>query len=236
VTYIDTDPTRPIKLRRLNVIADNIRNIHVPEHRYPSTFQLDSVVFDTGHATLNGRANFLAEPLPSLVTEYWIDHVPLDPLDVPIKRVNLRVKSGMLSSDGVLEYSPDRKRAEARQIRVDGVHLTYLHTPQTAAAESTRFETIKAAATKANNASDLMLKVEQLLLKDSTIAFVNENSDQRYNLYFSSLNARLSNLSNHSEDISTITANARFMGSGATTSQVLFVRESTDRTSISTSL
>jgi hypothetical protein len=77
---------------------------------------------------LNGHANFLAEPLPSVLTRYRIDRVPLDPLDSPIKRVNLRVKGGVLWSEGVLEYSTDRKRAEAKQIRIDDVHLTYVHT------------------------------------------------------------------------------------------------------------
>ena len=110
VTYIDTDPARPINLPRLNVVADNIRNFHTPENRYPSTFHFDTVVFDTGHATLDGQANSLAEPLPSLPTEYRMEPVPLDPLDVPLKRVNLRIKSGVLWSDGILEYSPDRKR------------------------------------------------------------------------------------------------------------------------------
>jgi hypothetical protein len=218
VTYIDTDPTRPIKLQRLNIIADNIRNIHVPENRYPSTFHLDTVVFDTGHATLDGQSNFLAEPLPSLLTEYRMERVPLDPLDVPVKRVNLRIKNGVLWSDGILEYSPDRKRAEARQLRIAGVHLTYVHTPQTASAESVRFKAIKATAAKANNAPDLLLKVDQLTLSDGTVAFLNDDSDHRYNIHLSSFNAHLTNLSNHSEEnVSTIKADARFMGSGETT-------------------
>jgi len=218
VTYIDTDPTRPIKLQRLNIIADNIRNLQVPEHRYPSTFHLDSVVFGTGQAELNGHANFLAEPLPSFLTEYRIERVPLDPLGVPIKRVNLRLKSGLLWSNGTLEYATDRKRAEARDLRIDGIHLTYIHTPQTAAAESTRFKTVKASAAKVNNEPGLLLKVDQLKLNDATVAFLNDNSDHRYNLYLSSFNAHLTNLSNHSEgSASTIKADARFMGSGETT-------------------
>ena len=217
VTYIDVDPTRPIKLQRLNIIADNIRNIHVPQNRYPSTFHLDTVVFGTGHAGLDGQANFLNEPLPSFLTEYRIDHVPLDPLDVSVKRVNLRVKSGLLWSNGTLEYANDRKRAEARELRIDGVHLTYVHTPQTASAESTRFKTVKATAAKVNNAPDLLLKVDQLKLNDATVAFLNDNSDHRYNLYLSSLSAHLTNLSNQSaESVSTIKADARFMGSGET--------------------
>lgn len=218
VTYIDTDPNRPIKLQRLNVIADNIRNIHVPQNRYPSTFHLDTVVFGTGHAELDGRANFLAEPLPSFLTEYRIEHTPLDPLDVPVKRVNLRIKSGLLWSNGTFEFAQDRKRAELRELRIDGIHLTYVHTPQTASAESARFKTVKATAAKVNNAPDLLVKIDQLKLNDATVAFLNDNSDHRYNLYLSSFNAHLTNLSNHFKgSASTIKADARFMGSGETT-------------------
>jgi hypothetical protein len=217
VTYIDADPTRPIKLQRLNIVADNIRNIQVPGNRYPSTFHLDTAVFGTGHVGLDGQANFLAEPVPSFLTEYRIEHVPLDPLDVPVKRVNLRVKSGLLWSNGTFEYATDRKRAVARELRIDGVHLTYVHTPQTASAESTRFKRVKAAAAKVNNAPDLLLKVDQLKLNDATVAFLNDNSDHRYNLYLSSFNAHLTSLSNHSEEnVATIKAHARFMGSGET--------------------
>ena len=217
-TYIDTDPSRPIKLQRLNIVADNIRNIHVPENRDPSTFHLDTVVFGSGHAELDGRVNFLAEPLPSFRTEYRIEHVPLDPLGVPVERVNLRVKSGLLWSNGTFEYARDRKRAEARELRIDGVHLTYIHTPQTASAESNRIKTVKAAAAKVNNAPGLLLKVDQLRLNEATVAFLDDNSDHRYNLYLSSFDAHVTNLSNHSEEsVSTIKADGRFMGSGAAT-------------------
>jgi hypothetical protein len=216
VTYIDTDPTKLIKLQQSNFVADNIRNIHLPEHRYPSSFHLDSLVFDTGHANLNGHANFLAEPSPSVLTRYQIDRVPLDPLDSPIKRVNLRVKGGVLRSEDVLEYSTDRKRAEAKQIRIDGVHLTYVHTPQTASAESSRFRTIKQTASKANNAPGLLLEVHELQLNKSILSSSNDDSDLRYVLYLSDFNVRLTSLSNHSEDgISGINAHARFMGTGA---------------------
>jgi Domain of Unknown Function (DUF748) len=151
-----------------------------------------------------------------VLTRYRIDRVPLDPLDSPIKRVNLRVKGGVLWSEGVLEYSTDRKRAEAKQIRIDDVHLTYVHTPQTASAESSRFKTIKQTAARASNAPGLLLEVHELQLNKSIVAFSNDDSDRRYVLYLSDFNAHLTNLSNHSDEgISNINARARFMGTGA---------------------
>ena len=62
VTYIDTDPQRPLQLTEISLRADNIRNIHYKDQIYPSPFHVDSVVFDNGRATIDGKANFLESP------------------------------------------------------------------------------------------------------------------------------------------------------------------------------
>jgi Domain of Unknown Function (DUF748) len=217
ITYIDTDPSRPIQLEHLQVIADNIRNIHSTENQYPSTIYVDTVVFGTGHASLDGYANFLAVPLPSVVTHYDIERVPLSPFGPAIQRVNLRVKNGTVSSVGTLEYSPDIKRADIDHLTIDGIQLTYTHTPQTATAEAARVTTIKKGAQKVNNKPGLLLKIEDLRIANSLFTYSNDDSDHMYALYMSTVNAHLSNLSNHSnEGPSAIDLKGRFMGSGET--------------------
>jgi Domain of Unknown Function (DUF748) len=218
VTYIDADPTRPIKLKHLAFSADNIRNIHEPKHPYPSTIHVDTVVFDTGHASLDGRANFLAEPVPSLLTGYSIEQVPLAPFDSAIKRVNLRISRGVVSSNGVLEYSSQIKRAEVEELKIQGIHLTYVHSPQTAPAEAQRMTEVKNDAKAVNNKPGLLLKLKQLRLVNSELTYANEDSDHRYNLFFSKLNAQVTNLSNQSsEGVSHVNLTGDFMGNGATT-------------------
>jgi hypothetical protein len=54
----------PLHLAGLNFTADNIRNIHAPDNAYPSRFHASLVIFDTGHATVDGHANFLEGPFP----------------------------------------------------------------------------------------------------------------------------------------------------------------------------
>lgn len=217
ITYIDTDPSRPIKLEHLQVVADNIRNIHSAENEYPSTIHVDTVVFGTGHAWLDGHANFLAVPVPSVLTRYNIERVPLSPFGPAIQRVNLRVKNGTVSSAGTLEYSPRIKRADVDHLTIDGVQLTYIHTPQTAAAESARVTTIRKGAQEVDNKPGLLLKIQDLRIANSQFTYSNDDSDHMYALYMSAVNAHLSNLSNHStEGASAIDLKGKFMGSGET--------------------
>jgi len=66
ITYIDQDPKRPLILSHLNLKASNIRNIRQPDQVYPSQFHLDTAVFTSGRATVDGAADFLAVPYPGI--------------------------------------------------------------------------------------------------------------------------------------------------------------------------
>jgi hypothetical protein len=62
VTYVDQGPFKPLRLSRLNMSAENIRNIASKDRGYPSDIHLEGVVFDAGQLWLDGRADFLAAP------------------------------------------------------------------------------------------------------------------------------------------------------------------------------
>src|SRR5688500_8603610 len=61
-TYVDDGPFEPLELRAINLVADNIRNIRSGDREYPSPVHLDAVVFKKGKVTIDGHADFLAEP------------------------------------------------------------------------------------------------------------------------------------------------------------------------------
>ncbi|HEV3109457.1 MAG TPA: hypothetical protein VGY99_03105 [Candidatus Binataceae bacterium] len=69
ITYIDPG-SRPLHLTELNLVTDNIRNIHESSNVYPSRFTAETVVFDKGKLSLDGRANYLMKPFPGMVTHY----------------------------------------------------------------------------------------------------------------------------------------------------------------------
>src|SRR6266478_643357 len=62
ITYVDQGPFKPLHVSRVNLGAENIRNIASKEQVYPSPILLEAVVFDVGAVRLDGRADFLAEP------------------------------------------------------------------------------------------------------------------------------------------------------------------------------
>ncbi len=78
ITYIDQDPKRPLRLSRLNLKTSNIRNVRLPDKVYPSSFHLETAIFETGRGVIDGKANFLAEPYPGINARVTLDKVPLD--------------------------------------------------------------------------------------------------------------------------------------------------------------
>lgn len=223
VLYIDQDPNRPLHITSLNTVITNIRNIKSPEKEYPSPIHLEGVIFDKGSLTLDGDADFLAEPYAGLKVEYKLKDVPLDNFKPELARKNLQIKGGMIASDGELEYSPKVKTAHVRELDISGVHLDYVHAPETATVESQRVEKVKEVAAEAQNKPGLLTRIDYLKIDGSEFGYVNETMSPPYRVYFSDVSLKLSNLSNHfTEGTSYITLNGRFMGSGPSTVTAAF--------------
>jgi len=109
ITYIDQDPKKPLVLSHLNLKATNIRNIHLPDQVYPSSFHLDTAIFDSGHGTVDGAANLLAEPYPGIRGRLILEKVPIDRISTVAARSNLSIHGGILRASGDAEYSPKVK-------------------------------------------------------------------------------------------------------------------------------
>jgi hypothetical protein len=217
ITYIDTDPQRPLYLQDFNFIAANIRNINSPQDPFPSSIGADTRVFGTGHASIQGKANFLTKPTPGMLIVYQLDHVPLKALEPAIKRINLTVTGGKLDSAGTVEYTPKAERIEVKRAAAADVNIEYTHLSATAEAERRRVEAVRAAAVKADNAPGLLLKVDHAELANGTLAYQDRAGPSPYRLYIAGLNLRASNLSNQSSaGASALGLNGLFMGSGKT--------------------
>jgi len=217
-TYIDTDPQRPLHLSDISLRADNIRNIHSTDQEYPSPFQADSVVFEKGRMTIYGKANFLAEPFPGILANYQVQLIPLKKFEPETQRANLHVYQGTLQSKGLVEYSPKVARVEVENATIDGIHLDYVHTSQSAAGETGRIDTVKVEAAKVNNAPGVQLKAHEVVLTHSELKFINDTGNPHYRLTVSDLNLRATNLSNHlSSGPAKFQFSGKLMGSGDTT-------------------
>jgi Domain of Unknown Function (DUF748) len=217
ITYVDKPGAKPLHLTRLRFVSDNIRNIHEPDYIYPSRFHAQTVVFDSGRLELDGRANFLMKPFPGMVTHYVLTEAPLGAVSPASRHVNLIIRGGTLSSAGVLEYSPKVTNVDVQDAAIDGVNLTYVSLPQTQRAEKERVNAAGKAIQKENNRSAVNIRLRQMAVRNSRLAFENKASDPPYELYITGTNLTVTNLGNHAEQgLSRVNLTGEFMGSGAT--------------------
>jgi Domain of Unknown Function (DUF748) len=216
ITYIDKDPKRPLRLSRLNLKAGNIRNVSLPDKVYPSTFHMETAIFDTGRGVIDGKANFLAEPYPGINARVTLDKVPLDYFKPIIARTNLSIRNGLFSASGEAEYSPHIKRAHLKELVIEGMAIDYIHSPRTAAAETRRAEKVGKAAREVSK-SKMELRADQVRLTRCTVGLVNESARNPYRIFISDADLNLSNLSNNfSQGPAKAELQGKFMGSGAT--------------------
>jgi len=223
ITYIDQDPKRPLVLSHLNLQATNIRNIHLPDQVYPSSFHLETAIFDTGRGTVDGAANFLGEPFPGIKGRIQLEKVPLDYFNTVAARSNLSIHGGLLRAAGEAEYSPKVKIAHLKNLDIHGMSIDYTHSQHTAGEEKKRAAEVGKVARKLSNKPGLLIRADQVSLTGCTLGMVNKAARKPYRIFLADTDLHLNNFSNHfSEGPGQARLKARFMGSGITTATTNF--------------
>ena len=151
-----------------------------------------------------------------------VSRVALDRFGPLAAAWGLRVGRGTLGVAGRVELSPDVKVVDLEYVEVDGLEADYIvrkisAQPATEAAK----EAVKKAADKAQEvtrALDLHVAAGRISIKDATLGFVNEQTQPRYRVYLSDIDARVEHFTNRltGEKPMTARVTARFMGSGET--------------------
>jgi len=224
VVYVDEDAAHPLHLSHLQLSAENIRNIQSRDRTYPSPIHAEAVVFDGGRATLDGDADFLAEPFPSVRAVYHAANVPLARLKPIAQRGNVVIRAGELSSHGEIEYAPRVKIAHVAEVAIAGLDLDYLHTTATAAAEKRRGEKVAVAARRAAAEPGLDLQVDRLAVTGGTLGFVDRARKPGYRVHLDRAEVSVEHLSN-ARGPALVKVGGRFMGSGAARATAQFREE-----------
>jgi hypothetical protein len=223
ITYIDQDPKKPLVLSHLNLQAANIRNIHFPDQVYPSSFHLDTAIFDSGHGTVDGAANFLAKPYPGIKGRLLLEKVPVDHLSILAARSNLSIHGGVLRASGEAEYSPKVKNVHLEELTIHGMKMDYTHSQRTAGAEKKRAAMVGKTARKLSNEPDLLLRADQVSLVGCTLGMVNEAARKPYRVFLADADFHMSNFSNQfARGPAQARLKGKFMGSGGTTASATF--------------
>jgi hypothetical protein len=217
ITYVDQGPFEPLRVRELDFVATNIRNVRSTQDFYPSEFRLEGVVFQSGRVVAEGRADFLAAPHAALRGDLELTGVELDYFKPVTNRYNLVVEKGTLAGKGHFEFAPHVKSLELEDATIDGVRAEYIHSPGTAAAaQRTRDEAARTAKEVANEPG-ILLKIDRLRVTRSAFGFVNKATTPAYRVFVSDTDLTVTNFSNQrSEGPAGVRLTGKFMGTGPT--------------------
>jgi hypothetical protein len=214
-TYVDDDPHHPLRMQRLDLTADNIRNIRSPRDPFPSPVRIDATVFETGHISIKGRANFLTVPSASWNVDFKYQNLPLSALDQVARRANIAVHSGVLEGDGSAEYTPKIEDVDLHETTLTGLKAEYFHKAATATAEANRVTTVKNTAQEVENKPRVRMRIRELNIVRGSLTFNSDAGKQPYSLDVSDLTARVRNLGNHTDQgAAAFDATGRVMNSG----------------------
>jgi hypothetical protein len=226
VTYVDQGPFKPLHLSDLDLVATNIRNVRSKKRTYPSDVRFSARVFDAGRVGAEGQADFMAEPTPTFRGRVDLAGIELGYFKPITNRYNLVVDKGVVSASGEVEYGQEVRTVELKSAMLEGVHVEYVHSPRTAGAERERAGQAKTAAKKVNNAPDVLVRIGELHLVNSTLGFVNKAKTPAYRIFVEDLNGFLANLSNHeTQGPAVAKVTGKFMGTGTAAAEARFEAE-----------
>jgi len=217
VTYVDEGPYKPLTLRRVNVVAENIRNVHSRDRVYPSELRVDAQVFEVGKLSIDGNADFLAEPHLGVKAAVALEGIELDYFRPITNKQNITVQRGTLAAKGRVEYAPTIKMVDLEEAVVRDVRVDYIHTPKKTGAPKAAVVKTEQTARQATKREDLILRIRDFRVLHADVGVVNKTVTPEFRLFLSDAEMRVSNVSNRlSEGIGKIDIRGKFMGSGAT--------------------
>jgi hypothetical protein len=227
LVYVDKDPERPLVLHRVAFQADNIRNIVSPDRTYPSEVMLRATVFDHGSLSLDGAADFLAEPHVGLRAHVDIQDVDLSFISPVLERFGMIAKQGTFGVRGDLEYGPRESSVIVDEMVIRGTQIDYLYKSAAEPKQEEAAQAVAKAAGEANDAPELVTRLNVLRIHDSTLRITNKAERPAYTIFWNHIDLVAENISNQPEDGEAVARlTARFMGSGPMRADMTFLPSS----------
>ena len=222
-TYVETPKAKPLRVTKIEVTANDIRNVRSAEGEYPSPLKADAIVFDRGRVHVDGKADFLLEPYAGVKGHVDLRDVPLDYFTPVAQRANVTFKSGAITGRGDIEYSPKIATLWLTELRVDGLAADYHYKKADAATRRQVTRQGAATAERVNNAPDVVLHVEDFKIVNANLGLVNESAQPPYRVFIDQMNLTLKKFSNQKDEgYGHAQLTGRFLDSGATTVDAVF--------------
>lgn len=221
LTYVEEGPFRPLELTRIDLLAENIRNVRSDPNVYPSPVQVEAAVFEKGKLRADGHADLLAEPHVTFKSEtIALENVDLTYFKPIVERYNITVRQGSLSASGNVEYGAKTQRIDIAELRVQNTDADYIHKLAESVAQKVGAE-VDRTAKQYSDTPELVVNIAKVRVQGK-LGFFNAARDPQYSLFWNNLDLQIDNFSNQSNK-GPITGSARgkLMGSGAT--EIAFV-------------
>lgn len=223
VTYVDSPNSKPLRLQAIQFHAENIRNIESPDKVYPSKIKLDAQVFDSGRLTVEGKADFMAEPHLGVDADVTLAHVVLKDLLPLAGRMNLQVRGGTLDAKGHVEYSPTVQQVELAELMVDGLRGDYVQAGRSAEKIQRATQAVKPRVAPDQRQPRLTLRVERGTITNGEIGLVNKDTEPGYRVFLTQMEMTIQDFSNRfDKGTAKVDLAGRFMGHGKLTANAVF--------------
>lgn len=222
-SYFDAGQARPLILRSIDAVLNDIRNVRSEPDVYPSPVTLTAVVFDDGRLAVEGRADFLRVPHAGVKGRIALEHVGLDILRPIVARYGVTLAAGTIGGRGNVEYAPTITVLDLEDVRLDGLRLDYAYRARTVEPVKKAAQATADAAAEVSNKPGMLLKARRITATDATVGFVNEQAQPHYRVVLADTDLLVENFTNQRiEGTATARLTGRFMGSGPTTVTAAF--------------
>ncbi len=223
VTYVDSQNSKPLRVRDVHFHAGNIRNIQSGDRVYPSTVRLEARLFDSGHLNLDGTADFMREPHLGIDADVTLQQVGLTDLLPLAGRMSLQIREGTLSAKGHVEYSPTVQDVEFLNLDVDGLRVDYVHAGRSAATVKQATHAVAPKLEADQPKPQLTIRIRRGNITNSEVGFVNKDTDPGYRLFLTRMEMTIQDFSNRFDrGTGTVDLAGRFMGHGKLMSNARF--------------
>ena len=221
ISYADSPTSKPLRLQGVHFRATNIRNIESPDHTYPSRVSLRAQVFGSGQLTVDGKADFLAQPHVGVDAQVELTDIPLADLLPLTGRANVILREGILKAKRHVEYSPSVKNVEIQDLAVNRLRMDYVHAAGAAKKERPVAEAAVKQATEVRKEPNISVRMERGQITNSELGFVNKETVPGYRVFLAQINMQIEDLSNTLDrETAGINLEGRFMGNGKLTTRI----------------
>ena len=214
VTYVAGPEADPVRVEWLSLVARDIRNVRTDDDPYPSPIALHARTLGDARIDVEGAADFLAVPHPTVRADVRIAHLDLGRIAPLAREVGLEPRAGTVAARGRVEYAAERQVVALEEVTLHGLDVDYRRDP---AARVDLVEAAAEGATTPARASETVVRIGHLEIADGTVGLVDVAADPAYRLFLTDLDLSVRRFSNErGAPPGEAELDGRFMGSGDT--------------------